>query len=51
MTTQRETLMPPPVLPAQAPMNISSTRMVRLVCGHRSKSMVENPVVVMIDAT
>ena len=43
--------MPPPVLPAQAPMNISSTRMLLAKEGHWSKSQVEKPVVVMMDPT
>ena len=47
----RETFMPPPVLPAQAPMNISSTSTSRDVWGHRSKSVVAKPVVVMMEAT
>ena len=46
-----DTLRPPPVLPAHAPMNISNTRIVREYCGHWSKSMVPKPVVVMIDET
>ena len=50
-TTNLDTLIPPPVLPAQAPINISSTRMVFEVSGHISKSVVEKPVVVIIDAT
>ena len=40
MIRKRETLMPPPVLPAQAPTNISRTRMVRENSGHRSKFVV-----------
>ena len=47
----REHFMPPPVEPAHAPMNISSTSRARLNVGHRSKSTVEKPVVVMMDAT
>ncbi|CDE31983.1 unknown [Ruminococcus sp. CAG:403] len=43
--------MPPPVLPAQAPISISMTRMVRDSSGHKLKSKVENPVVVMTDPT
>ena len=49
--TMRDTFMPPAVLPAQAPMNIRSTMIVRAVCGHRSKSTVENPVVEMMELT
>ena len=40
--------MPPPVLPAQAPTTISTTRMVRDSWGHRLKSAVAKPVVVMM---
>ena len=47
----RETLMPPPVLPAHAPTNIKSTSTVFEVCDQRSKSAVENPVVVIMEAT
>ncbi len=43
--------MPPPVLPAQAPINISITRMVRESPGHWLKSVVAKPVVVMMDPT
>ena len=50
-STILETLMPPPVLPAQAPMNIRSTRMARGTAGHTLKSTVENPVVVMMEPT
>ena len=50
-TTKRETLIPPPVLPAQAPTNINSTRIVFDVCGHRLKSAVEKPVVVIMEPT
>ena len=49
--TSRETLTPPPVDPAQAPTIISSTRIHRLSWGHRSKSVVLKPVVVMTDET
>ena len=49
--TRRLTLMPPPVLPAQAPTNIKSTRTLREVAGQRLKSQVEKPVVVMMEAT
>ena len=50
-TTNRDTLVPPPVLPAQAPMNISNTRMVLLKLGQRSKSTVAKPVEDMIEDT
>ena len=43
--------MPPPVLPAQAPTNISMTRISLERVGHRSKSQLEKPVVVMIEPT
>ncbi len=46
-----DTFMPPPVLPAQAPMNIISTMIVLESSGHMSKSAVENPVVETIEAT
>ena len=36
----RDTLIPPPVLPAQAPINIKSTIIVLESCGHLSKSTV-----------
>ena len=39
------------MLPAQAPQNISMTRIVRESSGHRSKFTVAKPVVVMIEAT
>ena len=51
ISRMRETFMPPPVLPAQAPTNMSATRMNLENSGHRLKSTVENPVVVMMDAT
>ena len=38
--TNRDTFMPPPVLPAQAPTNMSMTRIVLHVPGHRLKSVV-----------
>ena len=50
-TTNRDTLMPPPVLPAQAPINISKTSTVLLAWDHRLKSTVEKPVVVIMEAT
>ena len=43
--------MPPPVLPAHAPINIRRTSIVFEVCGHILKSVVANPVVVMIEPT
>ena len=43
--------MPPPVDPAQAPQNIRRIRIHLLKAGHRLKSAVEYPVVVMIDPT
>ena len=43
--------MPPPVLPAQAPMNISTTSTLLAKEGHWSKSQVEKPVVVMMEPT
>ena len=42
---------PPPVLPAHAPINIRTTRIVSEKTGQRSKSTVENPVVDISDAT
>ena len=47
----RDTLIPPPVLPAQAPININMTRIVREISGHPLKSVVAYPVVVMIEPT
>ena len=41
--------MPPPVEPAQAPMNIISSSTKREASGQRSKSAVQKPVVVMTD--
>ena len=43
--------MPPPVLPAQAPTNISSTSTSFASVGQRSKSQLEKPVVVMMEPT
>ena len=43
--------MPPPVDPAHAPMNISTTIMSFESVGHVSKSVVANPVVVITVAT
>ena len=45
---RRDTLIPPPVLPAQAPTNIRITRMVLENTGHTLKSLVAYPVVFMI---
>ena len=47
----RDTFRPPPVLPAQLPMNINSTSMVCEYCGQSVKSAVAKPVVEMMDAT
>ena len=49
--TRRDTLKPPPVLPAQAPISMRSTSTVFGADGQRSKSVVPNPVVVMMEAT
>ncbi len=46
-----ETLIPPPVELAQAPMNISETRTNFASAGQRSKSVVAKPVVVIAVAT
>ena len=46
-----DTLMPPPVLPAQAPMSIRQTRMLLESSGHLSKSAVEKPAVEIMLAT
>lgn len=43
--------MPPPVLPAHAPINISSTRIVREISGQVLKSVVAYPVVVIMEPT
>ena len=51
MRMSRAVLIPPPVLPAQAPSTISTTRILRDSCGQRSKFTVEKPVVVMMLAT
>ena len=45
--SRRATLMPPPVLPADAPTTIRMHRMARESCGHRLKSSVAKPVVVI----
>ena len=47
----RAHLMPPPVEPAQAPINMSSTRIVLENSGHRLKSVLPKPVVEMMEAT
>ena len=47
----RDTLIPPPVLPAQAPMNIIITSRARDSSGHWLKSTVEKPVVEISEAT
>ena len=44
----RDILMPPEVEPAQAPVNISITSAMRQKVGHREKSTVAKPVVVMM---
>ena len=46
-----ETLIPPPVLPAQAPHIIRKIITFLDSCGQRSKSVVEYPVVVIIEPT
>ncbi len=45
----RRTFIPPPVEPAQPPMNINRTSNMREVLGQALKSAVVNPVVVMIE--
>ena len=47
----RETLMPPPVLPAEAPINMSSTSIPLEKAGQWLKSAVAKPVVVMMEET
>ena len=49
--TIRDTFIPPPVLPAHAPMNIRSTRICLENSGNKLKSVVLYPVVVIIDPT
>lgn len=49
--THRETFIPPPVLPAQAPINMSRVNIPFENSGHLSKSVVEKPVVVIIEPT
>ena len=49
--TSRATLIPPPVEPAQAPTNISVTKMALEKVGQVLKSVVANPVVVMMEDT
>ena len=51
MMTNRETFIPPPVLPAQAPTSISTSSSIRESSGQRLKSAVAKPVVVITDAT
>ncbi len=51
MMIMRDTFMPPPVEPAQAPMNIMVTSSTLEKLGHRSKSAVTKPVVEMTDDT
>ena len=51
ITIKRDTFIPPPVLPAQAPTNINSTNIVRQVCDQASKFIVAYPVVVIMDPT
>ena len=46
-----DTFSPPPVEPAQAPMNIRIKSTVLEAVGQRSKSVVAKPVVVITDAT
>ena len=43
--------MAPPVEPAQAPMNMSSTSRIRENSGHRLKSVLAKPVVEIIEPT
>ena len=49
--SSRETLMPPPVEPAQAPQNMRQTRMTCEKSGQWLKSAVAKPVVVMMEVT
>ena len=49
--TSRDTFMPPPVEPAQAPQIIKKHRIIRLNTGHMPKSSVQNPVVVITEET
>ena len=49
--TTRETFKPPPVLPAQAPMNISRISSHFEYWGHKLKSTVPKPVVLMMVET
>ena len=44
----RDSFMPPEVEPAQPPVNISTSRAIRQNVGHRAKSTVAKPVVVMM---
>ena len=50
-SNKRETLMPPPVLPAHAPINIKPTKIICENAGHASKFSVAKPVVETTDAT
>ena len=47
----RMLLNPPVVLPAQAPVNMSTPRMTHVMCGHAPASVFDSPVVVMNDTT
>ena len=47
----RDTLIPPPVLPAHAPMNMITIIVMLAKAGHRLKSAVAKPVDVIMDAT
>ena len=47
----REVFIPPAVEPAMPPMNMSTISMLIAVMGHKLKSVVEYPVVVIIEAT
>src|SRR5699024_4684625 len=51
MTRMREHFIPPPVDPAQAPINIKITSNIRDSSGHRLKSAVAKPVVEITEAT
>ena len=51
MMMKRETFMPPPVEPAQAPQNMSRTIISWENWGQSTKSAVPKPVVEMIEAT
>ena len=49
--SRRATFSPPPVEPAQAPTIISSMMIALEKVGHKSKSVVAKPVVVMMEET